>query len=1057
MVSFNDSGLADEDGDHPDWIEIYNGGSQAGYFRGYGLSDDETNPFKWIVPTRVISAGGFLLVFASGKDRTNSIQLHANFSIRSEGEALFLTRPDGTRADQWAVHSIPRDFSLGRKPDGSTNLCFFPTPTPGTKNLGQAFASFAPTPVFSDPGGFHTNSISLTITSAPDAQVRFTLNGSEPTTNSPLYSGPLLINDRSAATNLLSMISGTSTANQHTDGWFPPDGLVNKSTVVRARAFQPNAWPSPVVTHTYCVWTNAFQRYTLPVISISISTNDLFDYTNGIYMLGKVFTDYTNSHPGETLTGHTPANYTQRGNAWERPAHLEYFEPGGNLGWEQNVLVDIQGQSTRSFRQKTLGIKARNDAAPTDTIAYDLWPGLADRKGLPLVQFENLRLANSGNDWNETMFRDSLCHQLAAPTRVDTLAYSPVILFLDGEYWGIQNAREQLDPGFAANHYGVPKGDVVICEADGSLVDGLPGDELHYRTMRAFIETNDVTTAANYAWINTRMDVQNFITYQATEIYIANADWPHNNIRYWRRRTAQFEPDAPYGHDGRWRWAMFDTDLSYGHPWSGGYGENSLSCALNPTGRPGLIAPWSTVIFRRLMLNPRFRAEYINTMADLLNSVFTETRAGNMVNQMQATLANSVAEHINRWRTMGGSVNSWSNNVRIMRTFASQRTIFCRQHMVTEFKLAGYAPLTLNVSHTNRGHLRINTLTLDANTPGATKGAPYPWRGIYFRGVPVELEAIPEPGYAFAGWSNRADLGLQPLISINPTDPETYTALFERAAPHDLLKGPFLFTAWSPDSTPGSTPPHVRFEQASAKDPGLATPLDGDWALPYNLTSRSRLNGLGESGISFLNTSSAQDIPGAGYLGTMTVALRTIGVTNIEVSWLGGTVLPNQQAYAIRLQLALGEDSFQDVLSRDGQPVEYVRSPLAGHQQLMGPVTLPAAANGQPYVQLRWHYYFLSGNSGARAELRLDDIRVAPVTPALPGSLTGIHPATSGQWRFELQGSPHRSYALESSTHLSDWEQVCPVVLDLNGTNSLLDIRPPSEASRFYRLRLLPP
>ena len=1056
VVSFNDRGITDEDGDRPDWIEIVNGGGGALNLRDYGLSDDPASPFKWILPERILPAGGFVVVFASGKDRTDAGPLHTNFSIASGGETLFLTQPDGLPADQWPGIPLLRDYSSGRPPSGATGFVFFATPTPGARNLTPAQATVAEAPGFSHPGGFHQQAFSLALAASPDAQIRFTLDGSEPTASSPLYNAPLTVSDRSGDANVLSLISGTATRNQHTDGWFPPNGVVNKATVVRARTFQPNAWPSPTATQTYCVWSNAPQRYPLPVVSIAIDSRDLFDHNTGIYMLGKVFADYTASHPGEALTGHTPANYTQRGDAWERQAHLEFFGQGGSPGFAQNVMVDIQGQSSRSFRQKTLGIKARQDTAPTDTIAYGLWPGLTDHPGQPLRQFRNLRLANSGNDWNETMFRDAVSHRLTAPTGLDTLAYRPVIVFLNGEYWGIHHAREQLDPGFFENHYGLAPGDVVICETIGTLVDGRPGDEQHFLKLRSFIETNDMADPVNYAWISTQMDVQNFMAYQAAEIYLANADWPHNNIRFWRRRTPQFEAGAPYGHDGRWRWAMFDTDLSYGHPWSGGYSENSLSHALNPTGRPGLNLPWSTLLFRRLMTNPQFRAGYINTMADLLNSVFKENRAGDTVNQLQAEIAGAMPEHILRWRTMGNSMVTWENNVRVMRTFASQRPINCRQHMISELGLAGYATLTLNVSHPDHGHLRLNTLILDKNTPGVTNGAAYPWRGTYFRGVPVAMEAIPHPGYSFAGWSNRPDLGLQSTISVSPTTAASYTALFELTPPHDLRTGPFLFSAWSAHAAAGTVPPHLRFGQTAVKDPGLGDPISGDWTLPYNLTSRSRLNGLGEDGIAFLNTSSTQDLPGAGYLGTAEVALRTTGVTGIEVSWIGGTLAPNDMGYAIRLQFAVGAGAFQDVPGTDGFPVEYRSHPAAGHQQLLGPVTLPAAADDQPGVQLRWRYHSLSGGSGARAWLRLDDIRVAPSAPLLAGTLTGLSSPAPGQWLVRFKGSPHRSYGLETSPNLLTWDPLRTVTLDLHGESSLRDVRSPLERMRFYRLRSNP-
>ncbi|MEO6033687.1 MAG: CotH kinase family protein [Verrucomicrobiota bacterium] len=1056
IVSANDSGRLDEDGDHSDWIELFNAGNATLNLGGWGLSDDSTAPFKWIFPTRILNANAWMLVTASGKNRTNTANLHANFNIRSEGERLFLTRPDGVRVDEFPAVNLPRDFSFGRQPDGGTNLVYFSVPTPIAANIQTGFPALASAPVFSRAGGFSATGFDLVLsTPDPGSTIRYTLNGSEPTTNSAAFGPALVIRDRSGDANSLSMISGTATVNQHTDGWFPPNGVVNKATTVRARTFRSGAWPSPIITQSYLVFTNAPQRYVLPVLSLAINTNDLFNYTTGIYVLGKVFTDYTNAHPGEYLTGHTPANYTQRGEFWERRAHLEYFEPGGGLAFEQNVAVDIQGQSSRSFREKSVGLKARSDVAPTDTFAYEFWPGLTNRAGKAISGFSNFRLSNSGNDWSETLFRDALCHRICAPTGIDTLAHRPMVVFLDGEYWGVHDAREQLDPRYFENHYGVPHDEVVICEGDGSLVDGLPRDEQNYLRMRSFIETNDMTVATNYAWVRTQMDVADFIAYQASEIYIANADWPHNNIRYWRKRTAQFETNAPAGHDGRWRWAMFDTDLGYAHPWSGGYSDSTLAAALNPNGRPGINAPWSTLLLRRLMTNADFRREFINTYADHLNSTFKESRTGDVVNQIQATMAPSMPEQIKRWRTMGDSMTTWSNNVQLMRTFASQRTIICRQQVVAQFGLAGYATLTLDVSDTNRGQVRINTLLINRDTPGVTNGAPYPWRGTYFRGVPVELEARPAPGFVFAGWSNRPDLGLQQTITVDVSSNVTWTALFERSAPHDLAAGPYIFKEWSADASAGSYPAHLRFAQTATPDPTLATPLESDWQLPYNLTNRSRINGLGEGGIAFLNTSSVQDAAGAGYLGSAVLALRTTGVTNIEVSWVGGTVTPNQQVYSLRLQFAVGDAAFQDVPGPNGQPVEYVRHAAVGHAEVIDPVTLPASANDQPYVLLRWKYYLASASSGSRAQLRLDDILVRTTSPTVAAVFTGAT-VVGGSFpalQFPFIGSPHGTYTLEVSTDLAAWLPVRVISTDIDGRYIFTEPMDATAPTRYYRLR----
>ena len=186
VVALNDNGRVDEDGDRPDWIELFNGSGASVNLAGYGLSDEEETPFKWVFPSRALPAGGFALVFASGKNRTNTANLHANFNIRAEGERLFLTRPDGVRIDDRPGIAIPRDYSYGRQPNGSTNFVFFATPTPGTANTTTGLPAFAAAPQFSRAGGFHDTGFDLSL-SSPDtgAEIRFTLDAFRPMLESP--------------------------------------------------------------------------------------------------------------------------------------------------------------------------------------------------------------------------------------------------------------------------------------------------------------------------------------------------------------------------------------------------------------------------------------------------------------------------------------------------------------------------------------------------------------------------------------------------------------------------------------------------------------------------------------------------------------------------------------------------------------------------------------------------------------------------------------------------------------------------------------------------------
>lgn len=209
---------------------------------------------------------------------------------------------------------------------------------------------------------------------------------------------------------------------------------------------------------------------------------------------------------------------------------------------------------------------------------------------------------------------------------------------------------------------------------------------------------------------------------------------------------------------------------------------------------------------------------------------------------------------------------------------------------------------------------------------------------------------------------------------------------------HVLAGGEYRFEAWDPDLPEKTYPEHMLFLQSEQNDSVLDTPLghayyiahddyhadDADTiGFPYHTTGRTRLNGLGADGIAFINTGRSRDLGGA------LLALDTRHVSAAAITWLGGTVLTNSRAYAIRLQYRVGAaGDFLDVCDAGGQPVEYVRN-APGHVQPMGPVLLPGPALGRAYVQVLWRYYWTAplGPTGARDQLRLDDIAVAGSAP----------------------------------------------------------------------------
>lgn len=209
-------------------------------------------------------------------------------------------------------------------------------------------------------------------------------------------------------------------------------------------------------------------------------------------------------------------------------------------------------------------------------------------------------------------------------------------------------------------------------------------------------------------------------------------------------------------------------------------------------------------------------------------------------------------------------------------------------------------------------------------------------------------------------------------------------------APHLLASSDFNFTDWSPDAPERSYPASMLFLQGNGNDSSLTTPLDRAYFIPhddyssdddeiigwpYKATARTRMNGLGNDGVSFINTGRGRDLGGA------LLALDTRGSKAVHLSFTSGTVKPNSRHYSIRLQYRIGvQGDFVDLTDGNGQPVEYNRHVTAGHSSEFPDIELPSGLLGRPYVQLLWRYYQSQDGSGARTELRLDDIQVSAET-----------------------------------------------------------------------------
>ncbi|HIG29926.1 MAG TPA: hypothetical protein EYQ50_19865 [Verrucomicrobiales bacterium] len=237
----NEKGIRDEDGERVDWIEIQNLGPVVVDLDGWYLTDDALNTTKWQFPSVLLNVNEYLVVHASGKNRSDlNVPLHTNFKLNREGEYLALINNRVEVVSEFAPVYPPQepDFSYGRDRIDVSKTGYLVNPTPGTQNSISG-PGFAPSPVFSVPAGVYRSNFSVSLT-AESGVIRYTVNGTVPTEASPLY--------------------------------FQPISVIG-SRVIQARVFEDALLPSPIIVNTYTLIGSGLQSFNtnLPLLIINTS------------------------------------------------------------------------------------------------------------------------------------------------------------------------------------------------------------------------------------------------------------------------------------------------------------------------------------------------------------------------------------------------------------------------------------------------------------------------------------------------------------------------------------------------------------------------------------------------------------------------------------------------------------------------------------------------------------------------------------------------------------------------------------------------------------------
>lgn len=558
FVASNGASFEDEDGDASDWIEIYNPGEEDFDLSGCFLSDDASLEDRWVFPDEtILPAGERIVVFASGKDRSDGDEFHTNFALSASGGFLALGDAAGSVLYQYNEYPGQRtDISYGI--GNNASIGFFPRPSPGTAN-GRPVGGLAGEPEFVTPRGFYDGPVEMVIVPTGAGNlIRYTTDGSIPTSRTGIpYRGPVTI---------------------------------DSTTIVRAIVYGSNLISSPVRSQSY-LFTNDIvnqikmdatitqsEEYrdemnealtSLPVVSLSFRNEDVLGF-GGIYR-----------RPDD------------RGRESEREMYFEYFnpaDPDDSVGSPGGIR--IHGGNAREHPKKPLRLYFRKEYG-NSRLEHDIFPESE------VKTFKRLLLRGGGHDswvfrgnWDEaTYIRNMFHHQTQLDMGQNSPEGRPVNVFLNGQYWGLYEFQEFPHEHYNADHHGGEPEDWDVIK-HGREVEA--GNRQAWDAMFSILRRG-INTAEDYEAIQEYIDLENLADSMIQRIWASDEDWLSPYF-LGNREIDSFSVDknwyvARKSRNGTSKFFFYnwDSEMSMGIPFSANQTANLDFSRVSNTGSPGAI------------------------------------------------------------------------------------------------------------------------------------------------------------------------------------------------------------------------------------------------------------------------------------------------------------------------------------------------------------------------------------------------------------------------------------------------------------------------------------
>ena len=510
---------------------------------------------------------------------------------------------------------------------------------------------------------------------------------------------------------------------------------VSVTTIIKAMAFESGKSASPIVTRQYLFNIT----HSLPVLAIATDPKNFYDNTTGIYV-----------------------HYTDTGMAAERPLHVAFFENDNTLGFESEAGVRIHGGTTRSMSKKSLRVYFRPDYG-ISPLTYKIF----DRKDVPLV---SRFIVRSGGP-EPLLFRDALAGDLGRELGLPMSTYRWVLVYLNGQPFGLCDLREHVNGEYIESQYGINEDhlDLIKFASSRGGLEVKDGSLMGWNAAQTFFNATSCSTATAYESARQLVDIQNYTDEHILKIFAADNDWPQKNAFTFR--------DAL--HATPFKFGIWDCDYAFGG-FNSAWDHNTLAWASRSGARPDLAPPYmvtysemnmaSTIIFRRLLENPDYRAYFITRSCDVMNTTLESSKLRRQIDTIANQLRPDYGYEAQLWNK---DVALWNRQVDTLKMWCVPRAGYVRKHIAAQFaEVESVGVVVVNQPSGGEGSIHINTVDVPA----------FPFTGYYFRELPITVTATGSVGYRFKSWGNAAVSDTSHILSLRLSADITLNPVFESGA-----------------------------------------------------------------------------------------------------------------------------------------------------------------------------------------------------------------------------------------------------------------------------------